>query len=499
MKKFNIILDDTTIINLPFFWKLMKRYMVISILTPILSLALGFYYYNSQNSIYLRSSSFKNSSDAVESPTSAIANLLGEKTSKLSSSEILGITTSIDFARRVAEDLLKDSSVYDMNFASITSKQNIFGKDYLGSCRGERDCELDRLQAALPSFYVLTEDMHVENRFWIQVKTLDKMTTEKILDLVVKNVRDSRIENTRHNLTEQLKISEELINKKKEELNNVDIASLKDELKSLNDQLVEVDRKTASFNQLYNQHKIKLTFAETKVKQTKSTIKKSISLDEKEAFATRTDLEEKLKRIQDDMTAIKLASKNLSNQDDQIILQLESEKNLVMKKIKALGNKGRSISNISDFLDEKDKSSDYDEFDYNVLKGQFEKISKDYFDLVEKRKVMMEQKISLENKLEVFKPSFEYIKLLENKTMQLKLLESTIVSDLIFDKELASTSVYKRASKSKILLFSFIVTLLLIFVMISIRYLFDDRIYDTYELQESFEDLAIIGNTPDFD
>jgi hypothetical protein len=38
---------------------------------------------------------------------------------------------------------------------------------------------------------------------------------------------------------------------------------------------------------------------------------------------------------------------------------------------------------------------------------------------------------------------------------------------------------------------------LLLFVVI-LRYIFDGRIYDEYELKNNFEDLEIIGNTPDF-
>jgi hypothetical protein len=36
-------------------------------------------------------------------------------------------------------------------------------------------------------------------------------------------------------------------------------------------------------------------------------------------------------------------------------------------------------------------------------------------------------------------------------------------------------------------------------VVISAFFLLDDRIYDQHELENSFEDLTIIGNTPDFD
>ncbi|MCP4912849.1 MAG: hypothetical protein GY909_07000 [Oligoflexia bacterium] len=500
MKKINVILHETTIINFPFFWKLIKRYAVISVIAPIIALCVGAYVYLSQNDIYLKSASFKYQVDSAEASSSSIASIIGEKSQGLSPNEILGIMTSFDFAKQVATTLVNHKDILKFNFTPIKSKDMVSTPDMMAKCGDDFDCKVKSVQVIIPYLYVMEPDRLIENRFWVRVKSLDRFTTETLTDILINELVKSRVNTIKHSITEQIKLSHELVDSKREELIGVDMMAVRDRKKEVSSLIEEITSKIKNYNSFYHQQKLKMTLAETKYNQTKNTIsKKKVNQEDVETFKKRTELKDKIKKIQEDITAIKLSSQSLSSQDSIIIDQLNLELKETKEKLGKLGGNGRSISNIVKFLDKKDKESDFNEFDYKVLKGQFAKIQKDYQAMIDKRDALEAEDRKLDNTLEQYKPSFEYIKLLEQKIIQLKLLESTVISDFIFDKEMANVRRFKRTSRSKITLFSVTTSIFLLFLLILIRYVSDDRIYDTYELEKSFEELTIIGNTPDFD
>tara|TARA_R110002072_G_scaffold276051_2_gene437698 strand:+ start:39495 stop:40997 length:1503 start_codon:yes stop_codon:yes gene_type:complete len=500
MKKINVILHETTIINFPFFWKLIKRYAFLSMIAPIVSLIVGGYIYYSQKDIYLKSASFKYHVESTDTTSSSIASIIGEKSSGLSINEILGIMNSYDFAKQVAVSLYNRPDLLEFNFTPIKNKDFLNTASYLAPCKENRECKIKKIQQIVPYLYTMEPDRLIENRFWIRVKSLDKKTTLNLTETLITELRRNRINSIKHNLTEQMNLSYELIENKKNELIGVDMLAVRDRKKEVQSNLNEITSKIKSYTSFYHQQKLKLSLAETKYNQTRSTIsKRQVAQEDVEVSKKRQELEDKIKKTMSDINSIKLSAKDLSAQDKMIIKQLRSEISNAKNKLSSLGTKGRTISNIVDFLDEKDKESDFNEFDYKVLKGQFVKIEKDYSEMIKKREDLEAESRKLDNILEKYKPAFEYIKLLEQKIVQLKLLESTVISDFIFDKESASVRRFKRTSKSKIILFTVTITLFLMFLITISRYIIDDRIYDTYELEKSFEELTIIGNTPDFD
>ena len=107
MKKLNVILHETTIIDFPFVWKMILRYKGISFIIPLIVLIASAVYYNGQNDIYQRRKYFKNLTADVNNTSSAIASVLGEKTSSLTESEIMGLVSSLDFQQDFSERILK--------------------------------------------------------------------------------------------------------------------------------------------------------------------------------------------------------------------------------------------------------------------------------------------------------------------------------------------------------------------------------------------------------
>ena len=79
MKKLNIVLNETSIINFPFLWKLVKRYKFLSITVPVIAAIYSTSVFLGQNTIYSGEVGFKYINEGSNSPTSMIFSMLGEK------------------------------------------------------------------------------------------------------------------------------------------------------------------------------------------------------------------------------------------------------------------------------------------------------------------------------------------------------------------------------------------------------------------------------------
>ena len=97
------------------------------------------------------------------------------------------------------------------------------------------------------------------------------------------------------------------------------------------------------------------------------------------------------------------------------------------------------------------------------------------------------------------KPDLEYLKQMEEKLVSLKMIKSAVKSDVFFDNFSNDVMLFKRNPLWQILAFSLIFTLFFLFSVLIVVYLRDDRIYEEMELVSCFNDLEVIGKTPDFD
>ncbi len=135
---------------------------------------------------------------------------------------------------------------------------------------------------------------------------------------------------------------------------------------------------------------------------------------------------------------------------------------------------------------------------YQVLKEQFANLEKDFHLTQEKLSELEKKKSAFKADIEKNKSTLEYMKLLENKLIQLKLLESTVVSDLLFDKFTTGISVFKRTTLPFVILFAFVLTSFLSLVILVGFYLYDDRVFSVDEISNRFQDLPVLGSTPKF-
>lgn len=499
MKKLNLVLHETTILNFSFMGTLLRRYWYLAVAIPSIIFTFSLYYFSGQNLIHVRSIFFSNITEDTTGPSSVMSEVLGDKKSVLSETDIIGILNSLDFEQEFAEIIYQNPDFNKIDLSSVSSKEPFNMHKFLESCAGNKECIYKKIRGAIFGFVSIHPDRIVSTRFSLKVMTRDPFTTTFLLKELSKYIAANRIATIRHKIEEQIAVSKQLLAQKKQELTEHNIDGLKDERKALVERILEVKSKITSYNSFFHRLKLELDLMETKVKETKLATKDDIKTDKILAYQQRQRYEEKIRRLESDIGAIKVVSQKLSHDDEQILGQLRSELIKVRAKLSAMGNRGRAVSSEVQFLNRKEGDRSFTEFDYKVKKEQFQKTKKDYDALIAQKEKLSKQVSKIDSQIEDIMPSFEYIKLLEEKLVQLKLMNSTVVSDLKFENELGPKSAFKKLSKFKTILFSVVSSIFLVLAIIIMLYLLDDKIYNKYELEKTFDDLTIIGNTPDFD
>ena len=372
-------------------------------------------------------------------------------------------------------------------------------KDFLASCEGSKDCIYKRIRGSVFGFVSIQQDRIVSTRFILKVMSRDSFTTTFLLKEIAKYIEENRVDTIKYKIEDQIAVSKLLLNEKKKELEEFNMEGLKEEKKEVTEKILEIKSKIASYNSFFHRLKLDLDLMETKVRETKKAGKENVKTEKILAFQQRQRLEEKIRKLESDIGAIKVVSQNLSSQDEMILKQLKSELASVQMKLDKMGDRGRAVSSEVNFVNRKEGESNFTEFDYKVKKEQYAKTKKDYDALIERKEALGKHLSKVEAKITDIMPSIEYIKILEEKLVQLKLMNSTVVSDLKFENELGPLAVFKKLSSFKTFLFAFVSSVFLILSLCIFLYLLDDKIYNKHELEKTFDDLTVIGNTPDFD
>lgn len=500
MKKINIILHETTIINFPFFWKLMKRYSYFTIVLPIIVFSISLFNYSSQKNIFQRDLSFKYNTGDVDSPTNAIATLIGEKTGVMTEAQIIGMINSLDFQKHLADKVIAHPELYQLNLSPVNNKKSWDMDSHLASCQKDNQCMNVRLRGLIAGKVAILPDPNIENHFILRVTTLDEKSTNILLEETSKLIIDTRVSSIKKQLSDQLSVSKSLKIEKEKELSDIDYDKLLGQKRNIAQDLKATNVRLNSLYNDYRRTKEKLSLMETRYVETKRVASSDVTLNDKAAFEARKKLEKKIKNLKSDIWAVEKSTDKKTAQDNAIIAQLQKDLAKAKRDLKKMGARGRrSVASQGNYLNQKTDESNYVEFDYNVMKKQYVTMKKDYKALNVKKDKLSNELNAVAAKVDKLEPTMEYIKLITSKIMQLTLLESTVISDLVFEKEFGGTRVFKKTTKSKVIIFSLVLATFLVMVCIILRYLFDDRIFDRVELEKSFEELSIIGNTPDFD
>jgi len=267
----------------------------------------------------------------------------------------------------------------------------------------------------------------------------------------------------------------------------VRISTIKEELHSINVKINEFQKALISEQGLLNN-------ARAVVEQNKVVRKKSLNYRNVAASQKAKNLMEHISSLRENIEIISL---NQESSDSNILADLKTELNLKRKELKMLGDFDGSLAT-SSLKQKQGESKNNSRFEYDVLTKRYARSKQEHQKLLNEKSLLVTEKSKLDKLLEMHAPSLEYFKILDKKISQLKLTESTIISDLIFEKYNRGLRKIKKLSLFKTFGISFMLAILSLFLVIVCRYILDDRIYDERELAYNSESLKIIGKTPEF-
>ncbi len=497
MKKFNAILDDTTIINFVFFARLLKRYILLTTVIPIFIFGYAAYYYSTQNIVYIKNINFTFKKDDSSSPSSAIATLVGEKSSELTESDIIAISKSPDFRDTISNLLMADPNTQKITLSGLKAQIIKMTPEQFSFCNNNQECFKNAISERISGFYSLKSSDIIDKMMKLEVKTLTPFSSSVLLDNIKQSFIKFRLNQIKHSITEQKKISLKLINQKKTELIDIGYESSLKKVAQGKAALRSLVASILSLEHIAQKQKMSAEVIQTQYEQTKKIGNKNIDSDI-DSLEHLAQLKKEISNLKADINALKLSQSSFTNTDKNIIKKLQKDLRVKNRKYKRLRKNTNLTSNDSNFISSKSRQSKSLEFEYKISKKQMSKTVAELERLIVKRDNVISQNEIDEITLAKGKPTSEYITLLENKLMQLKILDSTMISDIIFDKKASGIRAFRRTTKLKVAMFATLVTLFTLFLVTLIRYMLDPRIYDEYELQKTFEDLDVIGKTPDF-
>ena len=495
--KLATLIDEKSILNFKFIFKLFKRYKLLVGFIPFIIIGFSLYFYKTQNQIHSGVISFRYLPESKKSPiTIKSALMLGDEGS-LDSSEILGVVSSTNFLQTLARDIHNDPRLQKFNFNSLLSKENLKYRDFVKDCQDE-ECELAFIRKRIPLFVDFFEDDLVVNKYNVNVKTLSRETTNALVMHVSENVKKYRLNTINFQLEGQIELTEKLLKKQETQLKELDVLSAIEEKQILENEITALGKKMSLYNEMLNEKKIALEQEEISLKYTKSTLKQKVSLDDKKDWKTVENLILKKEMLSADINALEHSLGENSRQDSLVINGLKSELARINKEIlKFKGSKTASLR--EKFKDQKLESKDLVEFNIKVLKDHIDGLEASTSMLKREQEELVSKISKKDEYISEHQTTVDYYKLLQSKLLQIKLVKDTVVSDLVFDDYLSSAQRYKRYSLTSIIPFSIILSFFLMLAIVVIRYLFDNRLMDEEEFRVLFEDIPFIGEVPEYD
>lgn len=501
MKKFKTLLDDTTILNVPFYLKIAKRYYMITFLTPFLIMAFAAYFYISQFNIYSLDLGFRNAGGRSESPLQALSSLTGKDSgsgSSLSQSEIIGMARNVDFYQRLGTSLRGREDFSKLDFNQLATPKRFTSEEIFKRCNKDPQCEIEILVSILPDLYSVNSDPVIKNLFAIRTMTLDSYSTKVLLEEVKKEILSLREKAIKGEIIRQIELSKDLAQQKRNELKEFRPDELSQKKERLKSDLQSINAELTTLNNTYQNKAIQLDLSSSNIEQTQKEISNKMSKEEEQRAKRISTLEDHIKILRSDIDSLEIKNEVKTKSDSTILAEL---KNLLANKeseLKFISKGTKEKRKNSTFIKSKDGSFQSEKFNYNVLQKQTIKLHSKIRSLQDKKNTVIAEIEAIELQTDRLRPSFEYLQLLEAKIVQLDVLLSSAVSDLVFFQNTSKMITFRRTSKVKVLVFATALALFSLLFALSFRYIFDHKIYDKYELEKNFEDLVVIGEAPRF-
>ncbi len=501
VKKAVILFDEKTILNFPFMFSLSFRYKFLLYSLPFAIFLTTLLFYKTQHTIYGQEVSLSTNNKGMnngQGGSNPMAALFGDDQQFLSKNELMAIFKSYDFLDSFAKEVLDHPDFNNFNFNSIHAKKLVDTKEIFAPVK-DRAAKIEILQGMLPNFYTFDSGM-AEHRYSLKIHTLDSVTTQALTDILVKVIVDYRVKQLRGSVDQQVLSYSELMARGHEDLKLKGGHDVHHRQASLDSRILDSKERLRATQQALNIEKRTADALEIQVKQGRDLLEREDLAESKGRLETFGSLRLRLKEVTSNINSITTISEHYRTPTDNSILeQLKAEASRIRSQMALQGRVERHLAG-QDVLDiDKEKSNAGLAFEYEVSKKKRQRLAEDVDKLQLELDKLISEKVEVDRLLVKVAPDLEYIKMLEGKIVSLKLLATTIVSDVLFDKYSKSPSVFTKSSLLQILIFAVFMNLF-IYMGLNIFFFFmDDRIHEEAELRTYFKEFQIIGRTPEFE
>lgn len=502
--KLDRLVDESTILNIPLMFQLVFRYKVLSVLTVVSCLSVCHYLYNKQVEVYWSSIRFSNLQEKSTSPMDAINVALGSDTGDRGygnslAEEVKALRVSMDFTRKIAKKVMKHDYFFNMNFNPTNNKsEDYVVSSFIENCKKDKDCLMEELVGLIPRFYSIEDPERTGLNFVLEVGTADKKTTTILLKIISDAISESRVDTIRLTYTNQRESAEQLVHKEKTKLEDENYFSLTKTKEILKNDLNNLQHEIQINNKLSWENESLLSIAQAKVKKSNKMISAQIDTKELNKDKKRNFLKEKIDNLRKDINALEMLRISHSTEEVEILDSLKGELTKSENSLKSLGN-SRSLASLNEFVNKTQDSVEESEFNYDVYKNYSQKAKENYKGLLIKNSNLVDDLLSTQNRLEKLRPIVEFLKALESKVIQLKLLEITSMSDLKFDNFPTFPVKSKKISKLMIFVYSFFFIVFSMLGVLCLRFISDDNIYDESDINRIFPNVDVLGVSPKFE
>lgn len=490
MAKLQRLLNESTIIDIKMVFRLCIRYKpmaILGIITFILSSAIFIF---SRPLIYSISAPIK--VIPKQSYGKDVTGLMPRSEDYLPTLEELKLDVHRrSFITRLAAAIISDNSFQVKSF--LNNEKGFSFKNWM-NCKDVKSCKVSLLAN------VLDENIQVENgltndRFMLVVSSSDKTVPPLILKYLVEELERERISNGQYTLKKEL-LSVEGLLKESQSLTKLKLGeNTLEEQSILINKISDLKEKIRLLQQNISNESVLLSSLSAKLKENKKNLQyRSTTLDKPEAVAARIKFQE----MKGNLLQLKsIPEHSLTNSDNLVIEQLEQQ-------LKDLSIQYRSIASLQtveqkeSFNEKQRENQNSIEFDLEVSKNKHAKLFAEYNNTSNELNEAIDSKQALETKVSSLKSDLEFQKELESKQMTLKLNIASYSSDVVFEDYQMIVNVSRSTSMGIIYIWSFLFSVVVYTLLLIVRFVFDDKIYQAEDIHHSIKGVSFVGEVPAF-
>lgn len=493
MKKIELLLDETTVINFRLLVKLAMRYRTHFQFSLLFFFSALTYFYFTQPKVY--STQIPVRTIVKHNVSSDLSSLIPvTDTESINQMELSLILSSHSFLRFYAEKLQSSPFFGKMVLGNPAMGKKTEALPLIKECREEKNCILDKLIPALQGSFAVEQGIS-ESRFNLVLFSFDQQTLSLQKKIFVSAVDSYRIQGKQYQISKELTSVEDLIRENQNSLKNSNGLEILDKHEKNNSMIVEVKDRIRMLQVYINEARTSLTEMTARSSENRRMLAGAVQND-RLGVSEALSLGKKIRDLRQNIAALSvLAEDQLSEKDKGIIGKLKAELATLEKR---RANFSEDTESEETFLQDQHGKEKTLGFDLAVIRKKLNTLESELETRKAELELLTSENLVNESFVSKARHEVEFIKNLEGKRLSLKLLASTITTDLLFEESSGGIREFHVLSLLKVLLFAFFLTFFLYGSSLVIRFMIDDHIYSEDDLKVHFSHLDFIGDVPSF-